>query len=286
MSRASVAPALMLLALAQAHAEVGTVDAVPAATLLVPYFEVDLDHDEGVTTLFSVNNAFAGPAIVHVTFWTDLSVPTLDFNLYLTGYEDPTINLRNIFRSGTPGIVQPASGEGASKDGGGVFPEPVGPFSLPTNPITGVGPGSSSCADQLPLPPLPAVLLAHLRAAHTGKPSVIFGGRCSGIDHGDNIARGYITLDNVNVCSLDFPGDAGYFIAGGQGTANNENQLWGDVFYVDSVNNFATGSPLIHLEASDALGADNYTFYRRYSGGADQREGLGTSFALCSTMGS
>ena len=31
----------------------------PGATLLLPYFEVDLDHPAGVTTLFSINNASA-----------------------------------------------------------------------------------------------------------------------------------------------------------------------------------------------------------------------------------
>jgi len=36
-----------------------TIDAVPAATLLLPYFEVDLNNPNGLTTLFSVNNASA-----------------------------------------------------------------------------------------------------------------------------------------------------------------------------------------------------------------------------------
>jgi hypothetical protein len=47
-----------------AIAEIGTVDDVPAATLLLPYFEVDLDNPAGVTTLFSINNASAAPALV------------------------------------------------------------------------------------------------------------------------------------------------------------------------------------------------------------------------------
>ena len=40
-----------------ANAEICTIDDVPAATLLLPYFEVDLNSTNGVTTLFSVNNA-------------------------------------------------------------------------------------------------------------------------------------------------------------------------------------------------------------------------------------
>ena len=34
-----------------------TIDAVPAATLLLPYFEVDIDNPGGVDTFFSINNA-------------------------------------------------------------------------------------------------------------------------------------------------------------------------------------------------------------------------------------
>ena len=84
----------------------------------------------------------------------------------------------------------------------------------------------------------------------------------------------------MNFCTLDFPGDTGYFIAGGLGAANNLNQLWGDYFYVNNAENFAQGETLVHLEASGALGAGNYTYYRRYSGGSDQREGMGSHWEM------
>jgi hypothetical protein len=263
-------PWLLLALAAPAAAEIGTVDDVPAATLLVPYFEVDLDDPDGRTTLFSINNASQAPAIAHVTLWTDLSVPTLDFNVYLTGYDVVTLNLRDLFDQG---LLPPTSHDQP-------LVSPVGPFSLTTNPATGVGPGTTSCDDQLPLSTLPATHFAHIRAAHTGQASVLFGGLCSGIDHGDDLARGYITIDSVNFCSLQFPGDAGYWVAGGGGVGNNENQLWGDLFYVDPAENLAQGETLVHLEASDLLGAANYTFYRRFSLGADQREGLASTFAV------
>jgi hypothetical protein len=275
MTKKILIAALLGLALlgGQAVAEIGTIDDVPAATLLLPYFEVDLNDPQALTTLFSINNASAAPAIAHVTLWTDLSVPTLDFNVYLTGYDVVTFNLRDLFTTGTvPSTEHINDGDAIS---------PVGIFSLVTNPISGVGPGSTSCNGQLPLPALPGVLLDHIRAAHTGQGSpVVFGGLCSGVDFGDNVARGYITIDSVNFCTLDFPGDTGYFIAGGLGAANNLNQLWGDYFYVNNAENFAQGETLVHLEASAALGAGNYTYYRRYSGGADQREGMGSTFAV------
>ncbi|HEX3530076.1 MAG TPA: hypothetical protein VH988_23700, partial [Thermoanaerobaculia bacterium] len=93
-----LALACCLAALAgPARAEIGTIDAVPAATLLLPYFEVDLANPNGITTLFSVNNASATAVVAHVTVWTDESIPTLDFDIYLTGYDVQTLNIRDIF---------------------------------------------------------------------------------------------------------------------------------------------------------------------------------------------
>ncbi|HYX23827.1 MAG TPA: hypothetical protein VFC23_06720, partial [Thermoanaerobaculia bacterium] len=92
---------LGLLALGgQAVAVICTIDAVPAATLLLPYFEVDLNNPNGLTTLFSVNNASATAVLAHVVVYSDLSVPVLDFNIYLTGYDVQTINLRDILING------------------------------------------------------------------------------------------------------------------------------------------------------------------------------------------
>ncbi len=85
---------------APAFAVIGTVDDVPAATLLLPYFEVDLDDPNGVTTLLSINNASATAVLAHVVLWTDLSVHVLDFNVYLTGYDVQSINLRDILVNG------------------------------------------------------------------------------------------------------------------------------------------------------------------------------------------
>src|SRR5262245_38450437 len=90
-----------------AVAEVGTIDAVPAATLLLPYFECELDANlvpatGGVKTLFSINNASATAVLAHVTLWTDESIPTLDFDVYLTGYDVQTINVCDIFNGNLP----------------------------------------------------------------------------------------------------------------------------------------------------------------------------------------
>lgn len=254
-----------------AAAEIGVLDPVPAATLLLPHFEVDLSNTlTGVNTLVTISNARAEPVIAHITLWSDLSVPTLNWNAYLTGYDVMTLDLRTLFVLGQVPQTEHLNDPDAVS--------PVGIFSLVTNPATGVGPGSSSCTGQLPLGPLPSSYLAHIRAAHTGQPSFLVGGLCLGVDHGDSIARGYITIDSTNLCGLGLPDDSGYFVDGGLGEANNLNALLGESVRIDAAEGTATGDTLVHLEADAALGAGSYTFYRRYSGGADNREPLGTAF--------
>src|SRR3954469_20493971 len=60
--------------------------AAPAATLLLPYFEVDINSQQTTaqTNLLPITNVQQIPQIAHVTVWTDLSFPVLDFNIFLT----------------------------------------------------------------------------------------------------------------------------------------------------------------------------------------------------------
>lgn len=259
------------------QAELCTADVVPAATLLLPYFEVDLSSPNGLTTLFSVKNASAAAALAHVTVWTDQSVPTLDFDIYLTGYDIQTINVRDLFN--------------------GILPRTADEDRDPGDTISNQGPASQDisfpgCGASLPYdnPALAPILIAHLRAAHSGGLSPVYG-RCAATDHGDGRVRGYITVDNVNACSLEFPSAPGYFGPGGTGIASNSNQLLGDYFFVDTAESSAQGETMVHIEACDTLvvgqGSDEcpfltgeYTFYGRYVAGTatDAREPLATIF--------
>jgi len=86
-----------------AEAELFAMDQVPAATLLVPYFVVDIakcNSNSGENTLLKITNASAAPAIAHVTLWTDWGIPSLNFVFYLTGYDVESINLKEIFCEG------------------------------------------------------------------------------------------------------------------------------------------------------------------------------------------
>jgi hypothetical protein len=252
-----------------ALAVLDTIDAVPGATLLIPYFEVDPADPNGVTTLFSVNNASATAVLAHVTVWTDQSIPSLDFDIYLTGYDVQTVNMRDILVNGN--LPRTAS---AGQDPGDTI-SPQGPLSQDIN--------FASCTGNLPYinPQVSAGFRSHLQAWHSGVVSPITG-NCAGAKTGDGILRGYITIDTTSQCSLLFPSDAGYFGPGGTGVATNQNVLWGDWFIVNPAENFAEGYNAVHIEASSAYGLGDYTFYARYvaGGGTDGREGLGTSFAV------
>ncbi len=293
---------LCLLALGgQAFAELCTIDAVPAATLLVPYFEVDLEAAPGlgVDTLFSINNASAAPGIAHVSIWSDWSQPVLDFDVFLTGYDIQSVSLYQVLVAGNlPVTADEQSDQG--QDGGRVDD----PTSTCDGTVDSCSPhhgqdgwdgsfdgsgiavlGVADCIDIFPFfvnPLLTPTRLAEIQAKLTGQ---AIDGSCFGADHGDSIARGYITIDNANACSLIFPNDPGYFSDGvDPGVASNINQLWGDWFIVDPVNNFAQGDNLVHVEADDDFdgGETGYTFYRRYTafnGSADNREPLGTTWA-------
>lgn len=228
-------------------------DQKPAATLLLPYFEVNPFAVSRVNTVMTITNADIQPVIAQVVIWSEFSIPVLVFQVYLVSHDLQRINLRNVINGQLP----------------------------PTFPNTVLFP---SCPPTLPAinPTLPP-LVPYLRDALTGQPVVLTGSpvpRVFGLNRGDRIARGYVTVDVVNVCTLVFPGDLGFFIAGGGGVGSNRNVLFGDYFYVSPSQGRAEGFKLAALEADDTLGAADYTFWYRFSGGADNREPLGSTHAI------
>ena len=273
-----------------ARAEIGTADVVPAATLLLPYFEVDYLDPNAPVTSFTINNASATAVLAHVTLWTDEGIPTFNFDVYLTGYDVQQVNLNSLFASGEVPIT--------ADDG-----EDLGDTSSPNDGISNQGdrsqdinfPGSTGpCGDVYSSPELSQAELRHIRTAHTGRKSAILNG-CASAQYGDTIARGYVTVDTTTECSLLNPSASAYFDSMGS-IASYQNVLWGEASVTDGVNNSETGSPLVHLETcipgngyigyvgvgtSCPFGAGDYTFYGRLHGfsGADQREPLSTMFA-------
>jgi len=248
-----------------AAAETCTLDVVPAATLLLPYFEVQLQNPAGRTTLMSINNASDRAELARVVLWTDLGVPTLAFDVYLTGYDVQTINFRDLFAGKLPRTAP------ADEDRNGDI-SPRGPLSQDAS-----FPG---CSDELPPADLPASFVENLRLAHQGLSSPLFEGKCAAQGFDDGIARGYATVDVVRRCSQLTPADAGYF--GPDGVAAHDNVLWGDFFLIDPQHDLAQGENLVRIESDPARFAGRPTFYARYvdSSGADGREPLPTVWGL------
>lgn len=267
-----VSAVLLLASAIPVGAELCSTDAVPAATLLVPYFEVDLENPDCVTTLFSINNAWPEATVAHVTFWTDWSQPTLDFDVFLTGYDVVTVNVRDVFLGNLPitADLQSDASDLISPNGG----NPTWDGDI------------TSCESFFPFFQNPMIVgeaLDRLVNGHLGRPIASAGGACMGQNHGDGWARGYITIDDARRCSLEFPSDAGYF-GGLDPVATNDNQLWGDYYIADPPSGYAFGESLVHIEAFDGFTSastpSGYTFYGRYSvGGLDNREPLATAHA-------
>ena len=247
-------------------AAIGTIDAVPAATLLLPYFEVDTNAADGVNTLFSINNASATAVLAHVTVWSDQSVPVLDFDVYLTGYDVQSISMRDILVNGNLPVTA-----SAGQDTAGDTISPKGPVSQDIN--------FASCTT-LPYtnPKVSAGFRAHLNAWLQGNASPTTG-NCAGSKTKDGVLRGYVTVDTVNACNLFFPSDYAFYFP----FLTFQNVLWGDYFIVNPEQNFADGDTLVHIEAgtvNDFLAGD-HTFYGRYNGATatDRREPLATTWA-------
>lgn len=218
------------------------------ATLLFPYFEVDLGNTAGKTTVLSINNGRSVEVMARVVVWTDWGRDTLAFDVWLDAFDVQTLNMRSVFDGNIPST---GAGEGLG--------------------------GFANCDNRPPSHANPAfggMELAQLRADHLGVEGPMFG-NCVGEVYGDGVARGYVTVDVVDECNgievnnpQTTPVDSDrYFDDGdGQSVAINNNDLWGDYTYLDFAGAAAQGSQAVPLWASESTfaGSDIYTFYGRF----------------------
>ena len=127
----------------------------PAAPVFRRRLANDAMAPGAVNTLFSINNASATAVLAHVTLWTDESVPTLDFDIYLTGYDIQTISMCDIFHGVVPVTAS------AGQDPNDTI-SPKGPVSQDINFAELQRRASVLAPCRQPLP-------QHIQAAHTGK---------------------------------------------------------------------------------------------------------------------
>jgi hypothetical protein len=280
------------------------ISVAPAATLLLPYFEVDIAAAAGTsdTTLFTITNVSRLPQIAHVTLWTDWSFPILDFNIFLTGFDVQSINLydviaRGLVAPGGPGTS--ATSKAVSPTGGAGSNTSILPALNTANPnIVASAVVAGGVCSVLP-GTLPAGLVAAVQTALTTglyNPGVA-GVGCGAVRVGGTHANaiGYVTIDVANTCSINLPDNPAYIAT----ELLFDNVLIGDYQQLDGdpvVGNFAQGNPLVHIRATPEGGPAGsnpgttlpYTFYDRYTFGApitvptrtfDRRQPLPSTFA-------
>jgi len=241
---------------------------LPAATLLLPYFEVSSAGD--ATTLFSVQNVSPNPQIARVTIWTDLGYPVLTFNLFLTGYASTPISLTDVLAGG---VIAPSA-----------------KASTPDNPTPGSQPSTSNvlidataCATGPAT--IPASTLNVVRTILTkGQDPSACNNRPLGNPHANLI--GFATIDLVANCNARGPLDPSYITH----DLLFDNVLTGD--YQQLVDGRFIGNALVHIRAVPEGGAAGtaiattlpFTFYDRLTHGLqlrtfDRRQPLPSAFA-------
>jgi len=259
------------------------ISVAPAATLLLPYFEVDTVN-RTTATVFTITNVSRFPQIAHCTLWTDFSFPVLDFNIFLTGYDVQPINLADIISGG---VVAPPNGTSSSTAPGNLS------SANSSNP--NFLPGGINCANLPGL--LPATLVAALKTALTTGAATTYCAASAGPVGGvaaSGFAHGYLTVDVASNCSTNLPNVPAYF-------TNDilfDNVLIGDYEQIGpgAVGALASpdagGSPMVHIRAVPEGGPAGsvpgtnlpYTFYDRYTATLvprtiDRRQPLPSTFA-------
>ncbi|MBV9188137.1 MAG: hypothetical protein JO093_21185, partial [Acidobacteria bacterium] len=154
----------------------------PAATLLLPYFEVDLTGASGQTTLFTVTNVSRYPQIAHVTLWSDFAYPVMTFNLFLGAYDIQAIDLADVLIRNT---IAPPNGATSGATPGSIWPtsNPNLRASIDCGAIPGV---------------VPAAIMSEVRRALTTGGTSSCNRAVGGI-HANAI--GYATIDVVASCT-------------------------------------------------------------------------------------
>jgi hypothetical protein len=244
----------------------------PAATLLLPYFEVDLSRPTGENTTVSITNVSSVEQIAHVTLWTDRSYPVFSFDIFLTGYDVQSINFYELLVHGK-----------IASDGTGAAGSGRGDFSQSNRRLNA---GECGAIANIPGDTVTRVQQALSKGTAPG---------CNAVGNNHFYrAVGFATIDVVSECNSKLtPLDPAYY----GGTLLYDNVLIGDYQQIDSAQHLAQASTLVHIRAIPEGGTaveraafpqrykTNFsrTFYGRFNSGtnkgADARQPLPSVFA-------
>ncbi|MGE5235281.1 MAG: hypothetical protein ACM3O7_02890 [Acidobacteriota bacterium] len=284
-------------------------DAVPSATLLVPYIVVDMNadgtpNDQGYTTLLAVTNVSASKQLIHVVVYNAWSKGVVDFDEVLSGYDEWLINFRDLvagrfdlfdtgspstgFWTGTVGSIGSPFGPSTNNSAatGRLIDMEDTDYATPSNAGCGFPWGDLSAYAGIIVSGLSSPLDtfssedASCFAAGATVPTT--GTWLAGLTAAPLFF--YATVDTVNVCSGFFPDqDAGYWTPE---VPNQNNVLVGNIFYLNNMSNYSESVPAVHIEAdTDWMTSESYGFYSHLrlpltDSSADDREPLGSAFAF------
>ena len=301
-----------------AYANFWARDNVPAATLLIPYILVDVDAngvpvDNGNSTITVVTNVSSAKQIIHISVFSADSVPVIDFDEVLSGYDVWQINWRDLI-TGHFDYFDTGAPSGGFWDGtvGDPVPQPFGPTAN-----NWIGPGSIDPPIDFDAKIIPLsgkvnlcgfpwgaqtqyhpLILQGIQAPLFAIPSqdtncdgkmeiAAWGGWLSSLTDAPLFFYAYI--DTVYACSQDFAGDQGYWSVGyggiGAGIISEANVLMGNDFYLNPGQNFSESLPAVAVEAwNDYYGTGLYSELKAPSASTDMyetdREPLPTAWAF------
>jgi hypothetical protein len=232
-----------------------TIDHKPAATLLVPYFQVAVSAATATPpqvigtasgldfadTFMTVLNASAAPELAHVTVWNRRSLPVLDFNIALTGFDTISWSMAQVLSGNLPN--NPSYDANACHDS-------FGPTHFVKFP--GSASGNDGSASTQYSNPVFTGFAFQLAGELDGTDDCLVGGETS-LSVDPDVLSGYVTIDMVNYCTFDNPNDPNYYEANAIGF---ENALWGDYVFQSGRAVPTYGQPMIALEA-DVAAVDN-----------------------------
>ncbi len=93
-----VAALALLLSAPISQAALCARDQVPAATLLLPWFEASTTctASQDRNTVFTVSNTSAQSLLARVTLWSNAAVPVIGINVFMNGFGQESIDLRAV----------------------------------------------------------------------------------------------------------------------------------------------------------------------------------------------
>lgn len=255
-----------------------TLDQHPAATLLVPYFQVAenadgtlVTGDDAKDTIINIVNASSANTVAHIVVWNRVSEPVLDINIPFTGFDEYTFFMGDLLTGHlTGGGNTTVDEEVCAKGGSSSYVR-----FLPTRTPSSFDLDFAATAYSDPLFGLS--FAKELAAELDGQDDCAAGG---GDPDGSTLV-GYVTIDMVNYCTLSNPAEAEYW---DDDAAGWENNFFGDYIIVTGNGIPTYGNHTVALEADKSLngtpieqGPAIRTFYARYWESASLNENTGDS---------